>query len=367
MDITVQKSDLLNAINIVSKAVPAKTTVPILECILVDASGQEIRFIANNQDLGIQTSIDGTITEKGIIAIEAGIFSGIARKLPEDEVRITVKESQVTIRSGRAVFNLPGQDGREFTYPPEIERNDGINISEFTLRDIINKTIFSISDNDSNKMMTGELMEIREGSLRLVSLDGHRISIRRVELNGSYNSRRVIIPGDTLSEVARILGGDMESQVSVFFTDKHVLFEFDRTLVVSRLIEGEYFHIDQMLSSDYQTKVTVNRRQLLDCIDRTTLLVREGDKKPIILSIGEDAIEIRINTTIGNMDEFVEIAREGSDMMIGFNPKLLIDALKAIDDEEISIYFVNPKAPCFIRDAAETYNYVVLPVNFTTV
>lgn len=177
----------------------------------------------------------------------------------------------------------------------------------------------------------------------------------------------MIVPGKTLSDVSKILGDDTDKQVSIFFTDKHVLFEFDSTTVVSRLIDGEYFRIDQMISSDYETKITVNRKEILDCIDRATLLVKEGDKKPIIMLISDGVIEIKINTTLGRMDEMIAASKSGRDMTIGFNPRFLLDAFRAIDDEEIDIYFVNPKAPCFIRDAAETYNYVVLPVNFTTI
>ena len=367
MKITVTKSDLTNAISIVSKAVSTKSTMTILECILIDARGQDIRLLGNDMELGIETVIPGTMEEKGMIAVDAAIFSAIVRKLPEEEVHLNVVGETIGIRCGKARFTIPGRDGRDFTRLPEIDKVDGINVSEYTLRDLINKTIFSISDNDSNKMMTGELLEIQDGFLKLVSLDGHRISIRRVELNGSYNNRRVVIPGKTMSDISKILGGDMEKQVSIFFTPKHVLFEFDSTTVVSRLIDGEYFRIEQMLSSDYETKITVNRREILDCIDRATLLVKEGDKKPIILSLSEGNVEIKIRTTLGSMDEVVECTRTGRDMMIGFNPKFLVDALRAIEDEEVDIYFVNPKAPCFIRDAGENYNYVVLPVNFTTV
>ena len=201
----------------------------------------------------------------------------------------------------------------------------------------------------------------------MVSLDGHRISIRKVELNGSYNNRKVIIPGKTLSDISKILTGDMEKNVSIFFSEKNVMFEFDDTLVVSRLIEGEYFRIDQMLSSDYETKMTVNRQEILSCIDRATLFVKEGDKKPIIISITDGNMELKINTAIGSMDEVIEINKSGKDLMIGFNPKFVIDALRAIEDEEIDMYFVNAKAPCFIRNNAEDYIYLILPINFVNV
>ena len=143
------------------------------------------------------------------------------------------------------------------------------------------------------------------------------------------------------------------------------MFEFANTVVVSRLIEGEYFRIDQMLSSDYETKVEINKREFLDCIDRATLLVKEGDKKPIIIAIGEGSMELKINSQIGSMNEQIDISKEGKDILIGFNPKFLIDALRVIDDETITIYLVNPKAPCFIRDENQSYIYLILPVNFT--
>ena len=145
------------------------------------------------------------------------------------------------------------------------------------------------------------------------------------------------------------------------------MFEFDQTTVVSRLIEGEYFRIDQMLSSDYETKVTINKRELLSCIDRATLLVKEGDKKPIIINITDGLMELKINSAIGSMDEQIDIKKSGKDLMIGFNPRFLIDALRVIDDEQITIYLVNPKAPCFIRNEENSYIYLILPVNFTTV
>ena len=152
--------------------------------------------------------------------------------------------------------------------------------------------------------------------------------------------------------------------VDIYLSSNHILFEFDNTTVVSRLIEGEYFKIDQMLSSDYETKVTINQKEFLDCIARATLLVKEGDKKPIIINIEDGQMELSIDSQIGSMKEDIDIEKEGKDIMIGFNPKFLIDALKVIDDEEISIYLMNPKAPCFIRDDAQQYIYLILPVNF---
>lgn len=365
MKIVCSKSNLVKGVGIVSKAVPSKTTMPILECILIDASTDVIKLTANDMELGIETCIDGEIAGRGITALNAKIFSEIVRKLPDSDVTIeTDSDNQTLITCEKAKFNIAAQSGEDFSYLPVIEKENYITVSEFTLKEVIRQTIFSIADNDTNKMMTGELFEIEDDIFKVVSLDGHRISIRKIELKDSYGPKKVIVPGKTLQEISKIIGGESESYVDISFTKNHILFEFDRTVVVSRLIEGDYFKIDQMLSSDYETKVTIHKKELLDCIDRATLLIKEGEKKPIIIDIRDDSMELKIKSQIGSMDEEIFITKEGTDLLIGFNPKFLIDALRVIDDDEVDLYFMNAKAPCFIKDERQSYIYLILPVNF---
>ncbi len=368
MKLVCSKSNLLSGVQIVSKAVPNKTTMSILECILIDAMGGTIKLTANDMELGIETIIDGTIEEKGIIALDAKIFLEIVRKLPDNDIVIETDSSyKTTITCEKAKFNIIGKSGEDFSYLPFIEKENSIILSQFTLKEVVRQTIFSISDNENNKLMTGELFDINEDILKVVSLDGHRISIRKIQLKNSYEPRKVVVPGKTLNEVSKILPGDADSDVTISFTAKHIVFEFGNTTVVSRLIEGEYFKIDQMLSSDYETKVRINKKEFLNCIDRATLLVKEGDKKPIIINISDESMELKINSVVGSMNEDIDIQKQGKDMMIGFNPKFLIDALRVIDDEEVELYMVNPKAPCFIKNQEESYIYLILPVNFITV
>ena len=209
-----------------------------------------------------------------MIALDAKIFSEIVRKLPDSEVVIETDASfKTSITCEKAKFNIVGKSGDDFSYIPYIERNESIDLSQFTLKEVIRQTIFSIADNDNNKLMTGELFEIDENQLKVVSLDGHRISIRNIELKNSYQHKKVVVPGKTLQEVSKILPGSAEEEVHMFLTDNHIVFEFDQTTVVSRLIEGEYFKIEQMLSSAYETKIKINKRELLSCIDRATLLL----------------------------------------------------------------------------------------------
>ena len=362
MHIICDKSKLIEGMNIVMKAIPGKTTMMILECVVIEAKDNQIKLIANDLQLGIETLIDGEIKQEGSVAVGAKVFFEIIRKLPSDNVSITVDEDyHMNISCGKAKFNIMTKATDEFPYLPNIVKDKNVNISQFTLKDIIRQTVFSISDNENAKVMTGELFEIHDSELKVVSLDGHRISIRKVKLNQSYDDVSVIIPGKTLIEISKIINGGMDDEVSIFFTDKHVLFEFEDTIVLSRLIEGEYYKIDKMLSTDYETKVTVNKREMLECIDRSTLLLKESDKKPVIIDVQDDYMKFAMNSAIGSMDEDIDASKEGKDILIGFNPRFLMDALRVIDEDEITI---NPKAPCFIRDQEETYIYLILPVNF---
>lgn len=367
MKLICSKTNLQKGVNIVSKAVPTRTTMAILECILIDASTNEIKLTANDMELGIETKIEGEIIERGIIALDAKIFSEIVRKLPDSEVVIETDASfKTSISCEKAQFNIVGKSGEDFSYIPYIEKNEPIILTQFTLKEVIRQTIFSISDNDSNKLMTGELFEINENQLRVVSLDGHRISIRFINMKNHYDHKKVVVPGKTLQEISKIIPGNVEENVEIYISDNHIMFQFESTTVVSRLIEGEFFKIDQMLSSDYETKVTVNKRELLDCIDRSTLLVKEGEKKPIIMGVNNNNMELKINSFIGSMHEEIDVVKEGKDILIGFNPKFFIDALRVIDSDEVSLYMVNPKAPCFIKDDEGKFIYLILPVNFNT-
>ena len=366
MKLVFTKSNLNKAVGIVMKAVPTRTTMNILECILIDATTNEIKFTGNDMELGIETIVEGEIIEKGKIAIDAKLFSEIVRKLPDNDITLTTdSNNNALITCEKSKFNIAGKSGDDFSYLPAIIKDKMITLSQFQLKEVINQTIFSIAINDNNKMMTGELFEVNEGTLKVVGLDGHRIAIRNIKLEGRSDDVRVVIPGKTLQEISKILNADAESFVNIYFTNNHVLFEFDQTHVVSRLIEGDYFKISQMLSNDYETKVSINKKEFLDSIDRANLLIREGDKKPIIINILNGLLQVNVNSAVGALNEDIDIDKEGKDIMIGFNPKFLMDALRVIDDENVTMYLVNHKSPCFIRDKEENYIYLILPVNFT--
>ena len=366
MKLVFKKENLMNGINIVSRAIPTRTTNPILECILFDAAG-EIKLVANEMDLGIETIVEGEIKEKGKVAIDAKLITEIIRKADSNESIIEIESDSsylTTIKSDNSIFKIQGRDGEEFPYLPYIEKNNYISISQFTLREVIRQTIFSAAVNDNNRMMGGEYIEVKGDKVRFTTLDGHRISIRNINMKESYGDEKAIVPVRSLNEISKIISGDNEKEIIIYFSKNHLLFEFDKTKVVCGIIDGEYFKIDHMLSKDNETRIVINKNELISYIDRSMIFIRENDHKPIILTINGSNLNISIKSSFGTMDGDILCHKEGKDIKIAFNPKFLIDALRAIDDEEVSLYFTNAKAPCFIRDDEDKYIYLILPVNF---
>lgn len=364
MKIICPKNQFLHGVNIVSKAVSTKTTMDILECILIEAYDHCIKLTANDTELGIETIIEGDIISPGKIALEAKLFSEIIKKIPDNDVILETEENgNTSIRCEQIHCNIMGKQGDDFSRLPVIEKENKIKISQYDLKEVIRQTIFSVSDNENNKLMTGELLQIENNILTVTSLDGHRISVRKITLSEQYPKLEVIVPGKTLAEISKILPGEAKDSVNMYLTDKHILFEFEKTIVVSRLLEGKFYNISQMLSTDYETKIVVNKMELLRCLDRSTLFIKESDKKPIIFKIEDGKMDLMISSQIGSMQDQIRLKKEGKDLLIGFNPKFLADALRVIDEEEITIYMINSIAPCIIRDEKVSYLYLILPIN----
>ena len=365
MKIICEQNNLITGVNIVLKAVPSKTTMEILDCIKMKVRDGKIILIGNDMSLGIETVVKGDIVEEGDVVVSAKTFSDIIRNLPDNEVVLTSDDKNINIKCENINYDIPVRNASDYPDLPQIEKDKFAVISQYSLRNMIRQTVFSIgSETEAMKIMTGELLEIKGKKMRLVALDGHRISLRNVELDEEYGDRKVIIPGKTLNELVKIVTGDVNDKIKIYFSSNHVLFEMEDTIVLSRLIEGEYYLVDNMLSGDFETKIHINKRKLSECIERASLLIKESDRKPLIFNFMQDEVDVKIKTQAGNYEDKVSIEKDGNDILIAFNPKFLLDALKVIDDEEIDIYLMNIKSPCIIKDKAETYMYLILPLNF---
>ena len=363
MKFTCNRDLLREGLDIVSRAIPAKSNYAALECVLIEVS-EDLILTGSDNDISITYQVAAIIEEIGSVLVNARIFSDIVRKLPDNQVVIeTSVNFKVRITCEDSEFVLNGNNPNEFPELPRENTENKITMSQFLLKELIRQTIFSIAATDANAIMRGELFEVSGDQIKIVSLDSHRISIRKEQLANTYEPCKVIVPGKTLNEISRILGGEKDDPVDITFDKKFIKFSFGSTKVISRLIEGEYFNVDQMISSDYETAVKINRNDFLNTIDRAFTLTREGEKKPIIFDIRDGEINIEISSSLGSMNSHLYIHKDGKDLVIGFNPRFFLEALKVIDDEEVDIFFVNSNAPCFIRDKDGGYIYIILPVN----
>ena len=359
-----QKGDLLKGVNTVSKAVSSKTTLPILECILLDAEGGSLTLVGNDMELGIKTSLEATVRQEGAAAVNARIFSEIIRRLPEADVKIEADEkNNITIECGNSKFNISGQNPEEFPPFPEITKSEPLVVSQKTFKDMIKNTIFSIAPEDSGRpILTGELLDIRDGYLYMVAVDGFRISMRRTEVNFP-EEKKVTVPGKALNELQKILETEEDSLMSIRITGKQAIFELNQTTVITRLLEGEFLQYQRNLNMEFPVKVTVKTKELLDSVDRAALISRESKNSPIRLQIQEDKIIITSNAEKGSAYEEVPISLEGEGLAIAFNPRYYLEALKAVDSEEISILFSSSLTPCIIKDPEkDDYKYFILPI-----
>ncbi|MDR1209962.1 MAG: DNA polymerase III subunit beta [Clostridiales bacterium] len=365
MKLTCPKHELLERVNLASKAVSGKTALKILECLLiiVDESGM-YRLIGNDLAIGIETApTQAERFEPGGVALDARLFSEIIRRAPEGNITITTDEKNAAvIRAGRYESRVPGSPADDFPFLTEVPKTSGYAVPSGALRDMIRRTIFSVATDDLKPVMTGELIEIADGSVRLVSVDGFRISVAQAPREPDGYRETTVIPAKTLSEVAKIIGGDDET-VTVYFSDKHALFELGGCVVVTRLLEGEFLKYENLFTGDYKTLVTADRGELLDAVDRAGVIGKDAKKHPVLLSISDRSMVITSRAEMGDSRDEIDVEIDGAPIDIAFNPRFITEPLKVIDGERVTLSFQTPLTPCVIRGEADEMNkYLVLPL-----
>ena len=355
---------LLNALNIANKAISNKTTLDILKCVLLTASNGKFIVTATDLEIGIQSApISATIEEEGSIALSASFFTEIIRKVNGENVLIQTNEKYETfISCGFSDFKIMGQNGEEFPILPEVEKKQEYKILQSNLKDMIRQTIFSISQDESKPILTGELLEFKKDYLQMVSVDGFRISFRKEKLLETAEENKVVIPAKTLSEINKILNGE-EKEAQLYLTDKHVLFDIDGNIIISRLLEGEYIKYEQSFTEDYKTRFCVNTNDFLQTLERASLVSRDTKKTPVKLDIFKEKLSVKAQAEIGTAYEEIEIELEGEPLQIAFNPKFLIDALRVVDDEKVALQFTTSLSPCILKPLqGENFRYLILPL-----
>lgn len=362
MKFTCTKNKLQEAISIAQKAVTGKSPMPILQGIYISAKKNNLTLIGSDIDLSIETKIAADIEEDGKIVVDSKLFGEIIKKLPNSNITITTTENNsIEIVCEKSKFNLIHMDAEEFPTLPSINENIIFSISQKILKNMIKGTIFAIAQDETRPILTGILFEVRNKNLNLVALDGYRLALRSKNIDNE-NTISTVIPGKTLSEVSKILSEDEES-VNITFTPNHILFNLGETKIISRLLEGEFIKYDSIIPEEYKLKVIAKRTQLLNCIERASLMAKDGNTNLIKFDIEDDTLIITSNSQLGTVREEANIILQGEKLEIAFNSKYLIDVLKILEDDEIIMQFDSSVSPCVIKNKQnDSYTYLVLPV-----
>ncbi|KRQ85941.1 DNA polymerase III subunit beta [Caloramator mitchellensis] len=362
MFFTCEKSILQEAINVVQKASSSKTTYPILEGILINVKEDKVYFTATDLDIGIETYINANVIKKGSIVLNSKLFGEFIRMLPNDVVSIElVDNNYVKITCQKSEFTLIGNNPDEFPKLPTINENSLYEISQDLLRTMIKQTIFAIATDETRPILTGVLFEVKENNLSFVALDGYRLSLKKVELEDAGNISAVI-PGKTLNEISKIIEPS-EEKVKITFTPNHILFNLGNTKVISRLLDGEFVNYRQIIPQEYKTKLKAKKSELLDSIERASLLAREGKTNLLKFNIEDEKLIVTSDSQFGKVHEEVSVEVEGNGLKIAFNAKYFLEVLRIIDSEDIYLEFTTNVSPCVVKKAdGDDYIYLVLPV-----
>ncbi|PYG88995.1 DNA polymerase-3 subunit beta [Ruminiclostridium sufflavum DSM 19573] len=364
MKIICSRENLLNGINIVQKAVSIKTTLPILEGILLNAD-DKFKLTGNDLEIGIECFVEADIRRTGSIVINSKMFGDIVRRLPDSEVLIDVSENNlVTVECENSHFEIKGIGSSGFPNIPEVVKENVLCLTQSDLKDMIRQTVFAVCADEHRPVLTGTLIEVKNKELVLVSIDGYRLALRRKILDVDLDDFSVIVPGKILNEISKILQS-VDEDVYIYNSNNQIVFDTESWRIVSRLIEGKFLNYNSLLNKEFETKVIITNKEFQASLERASLISMNDKNSPVNLFINDDKIIITSKAEFGNVREEIKCDIEGNNLEIAYNPTFLIDALKAIDEDRSAIYFITTNAPCTFRpvlENSEAFAYLVQAV-----
>ena len=367
MKIVCYKDTILKAINSVVKGVASKTTMPILEGILIQTNDKELKLTTFDLEIGIEYVMECEIKEQGSTVVNAIMFSEIIKKLPNTEIHISVNESNLLeIECEGSLYKLATMNPEEFPELPKIEVENSIEIDQSVLKNMIRKTIFAVSTEESRPIFTGCLFEIENNKLTLVSVDGFRLAMRSIFLNKQSNDFKAVIPGKTLNEVNKIIFDSFEP-VKIGVAKNQALFEMENCKVVTRILDGEFLNYKNVIPSNWETRIKTDKSSIQNSFERISLIsasaVEKEKKYPVKVQVDIGKVIISCTNQTGDAKEELYVATEGKNLEAGFNPKYFLDSLKVIEDEEVYIEFGTSISPCLIKSVENNdYTYMILPI-----
>ena len=364
MKFTCEKALLVSAISVASRTVAPKSAIPSLEGLLVKA-GVKVMLTGYNLETGITVGVPADIAEPGECIMPARLFFDIIRKLPDDEVTVSVDESfRVSIRGGISSFTITAMTAEDYPELPDVESEKGIPVPQRELREMSSGTIFSASENMARPIHTGCLFEIADESVTVVAVDGYRLALRRyIPEQPLERTVKFVAPAAALKEVEKILD-DTDDPAVIYLGTKHILFMIGDATLVCRILEGEFLDWRRVLPQNNPIKVAANVREVTDSIERVSLVISEKIKSPVRCTFGHNTADFRTTSTIGEAHDMCSTAGDGKDLEIGFNSRYLLDALRAVPTPEVSLELINGLSPIVLNpcDGSGKFSYMVLPV-----
>ena len=368
MKISVNKNSFYNALQTVSIALPKLwTQAAIYNCILIDAEKNKISLYANNTEIVIFLDVEGNIIEKGKIAIEGTKLLEMVRKLPNDsEIIINVENNyncNILGKNGLIEQKISGKNPDEFPKVNNFDDSKFISISEYALKKMVEKVSVAISRDpkETKRELKGISTSIQKDEIVMKSLDTYKYAETKQKLTSNYENMYALIPGNTLEEVAKLIKGDINKVVNIYFNDNKVVFKFANTTLISTIINAKFPETEQLKRTECNTQICIDRKELKESIERTNTFVNIVDEKPCILDIKDKEIQVRLQSVEGEIKEILEADKKGNDLIIAFNQKQIISLLDCIEDEKVNIYFTTSKQPAIIKDEKESYYYIILP------
>ncbi len=368
MKLVCEKDNILKAINSVTKAVATKTTMPILEGILIQTNDNEVKLTTYDLEIGIEYIIKCDVQEQGATVVNAIMFSEIIRRLPDSEIKITLNEKNLlVIECEGSLYKLATMNPDEFPELPQINIENSIEMEQNSLKDMIRKTIFAVSTEENRPIFTGCLFEIKNNKLNVVAVDGFRLAWKSKFLQNKINDFTAVIPGRTLNEINKIIL-DSYDPIKIGVAKNQALFEMENCKIVTRLLDGEFLNYASVIPENWETRIRVDKNAIQNCFERISLIssssIEKEKKYPVKVNVEIGKVTISCTNQTGDAKEEMYVTTEGKNLEAGFNPKYFLDALRAIDDQEVFIDFGTSISPCIIRPVEEggDYIYMVLPI-----
>ena len=367
MKIVCEKDKILKAINSVTKAVASKTTMPILEGIFIQTNENQVKLTTYDLEIGIEYIIECDVKEQGATVVNAIMFSEIIRKLPDTDIKIEINDKNLlVIECEGSLYKLATMNPDEFPELPQINIENSIEIEQNSLKEMIRKTIFAVSTEENRPIFTGCLFQISNNKLNVVAVDGFRLAWKSKFLQNKINDFTAVIPGRTLNEINKIISDSFDN-IKIGVAKNQALFEMENCKVVTRLLDGEFLNYSSVIPENWETRIRVNRDILQNCFERVSLIssssIEKEKKYPVKISTEIGKVTISCTNQTGDAKEEIYIESEGKNLEAGFNPKYFLDALRAIDDEEVFVDFGTSISPCVIRPVEEgDYTYMILPI-----